>query len=69
MLGGFEDAGSLIYSLEDVLRRLGVAQLLEADLDEKDLVNLRGEMITPGRSDNFILPVTDDLLDMIIRRG
>jgi alcohol dehydrogenase len=68
-LAGFEDAASLVDSLEDLLRRLSVTELLQADFHNKDLVNLREEMITPGRSDNFILPVTEDLLDIIIGRA
>lgn len=68
-LAGFVDAASLVDSLEDLLRRLSVTELMQSTFRNEDLVNLRDEMITPGRSDNFILPVTEDLLDMIIGRA
>ena len=69
VLGGFGGAHSLVSTLEGLLRQLNVADLLKQDLHGKDLVKLRAEMITPGRSDNFILPVSEDLLAMVIGRG
>lgn len=66
VLAGFGDARSLVDALENVLRRLDVTMLLKNDLHDKDLAKLRSEMITPGRSDNFLLPVSEDLLDMVI---
>jgi len=65
-LAGFKNAEYLIASLEDMLHQLQVAQLLKDKLHGQDLTKLREEMITPGRSDNFVLPVSDNLLDRII---
>lgn len=63
----FETSERLVSALEDLLRQLGISDLLSKATGSKEaILGLRSEMITPGRSDNFILPVNDALLERII---
>ena len=64
---GMSNAAALVDRLASVLDAIGLNALVAADLtDRAAVLALRGEMVTPGRSDNFILPVTEDILAKII---
>jgi hypothetical protein len=63
----FESGEKLVGALVELLRGLGISEMLSQAAGSKDaILALRHEMVTPGRSDNFILPVTDTLLDHIV---
>ena len=66
-LNGMADAGALVARLDAVLEGVGLRAMIAADLpDRAAVLALRDEMFTPGRSDNFILPVNHDILGRII---
>ena len=68
-LNGLGDAAALVARLDAVLAGTDLRALVAADLPETEAVlALRSEMFTPGRSDNFILPVDHDMLSRIIER-
>lgn len=72
-LAGYENPASLILDLESILSLNSVRQQWEAVRSAPDAVKaLVGEMSTPGRSDNFILPVDDSrilrILDASLRQ-
>lgn len=69
-INGFSDASTLIAQMDAVLDESGLSALVAADLPEMDRVlALRGEMFTPGRSDNLILPITDAWLERVLRQS
>lgn len=62
-LAGHANAEALVDALQSVLNLLDLRASVRAQLGDDDAVlALRGEMFTPGRSDNFVLPVTHELL-------
>lgn len=64
---GYGSAKDLITALDDVLVAVELNKTVRAMLPEVDkLVALAPEMITPGRSDNFILPADGLLLEKIL---
>ena len=64
---GAGDARDLVARLDAVLEQLGLGAQLAALLPAYDrLLALRDQMYTPGRSDNFILPVDPTLLAALI---
>lgn len=69
-LNGLASAAALAAQLDAVLAEVGLAAQLAADLPESEaILALRGEMFTPGRSDNFILPVDHDSLGRLLLRS
>jgi len=59
--------GSLVEGLEALLDGVGLRARCRALLPPGDgLLALRPQMITPGRADNFILPVDDAVLEAIL---
>ncbi len=68
-LTGHGTGQALIDDLGRVLDLLEVATTAHAMLpdDIEKVLALRGEMFTPGRSDNFVVPVDHDTLERIIR--
>lgn len=65
---GYGSADELIEALENVLESVNLRETAKAMLPDADaLVALGPEMVTPGRSDNFILPVDALLLEQILR--
>jgi len=68
-LNGMAGAGALVARLDAVLDEVGLAAHVAAALPGQEAVlALRDEMFTPGRSDNFILPVDHERLGQIIAR-
>lgn len=68
LINGYGSADSLIAALENLLEELHLDKFTKALLPDTDaLVALGPEMVTPGRSDNFILPVDGPLLEKILR--
>lgn len=66
---GFADARALVARLEALLEEIGLRRAVAAFLPAagaEPLLALRHEMFTPGRSDNFVLPVTPDRLVAIL---
>lgn len=64
---GHPDAAALVGALQSVLDRLDLRATVRSQLGTDDaILALRGEMYTPGRSDNFVLPVTHELLADVI---
>lgn len=62
-LVGKASGEALVAALAEVLERVNLrAGIADKIGDLKTVLALRPQMSTPGRSDNFILPVTDDLL-------
>lgn len=58
---------ALLEAVVTLLHQLDVSSNVRAAVSSlEDLVGLSGEMITPGRSDNFILPVDNDDLVAIL---
>ena len=54
--------------MEAVLNQLEVRATVTGSLpDLESLLALSGEMITPGRADNFILPLDGDALNRLLR--
>lgn len=65
---GYKTAADLVAVLDDVLETVQLSKTARAMLPETDkLVALGPEMVTPGRSDNFILPVDNVLVTEILR--
>jgi len=68
-LNGLGEADSLVANLNAVLDAVGLRTALAAQLpDRAAMMNLRDEMFTPGRSDNFILPIDHNRLIQIIEQ-
>lgn len=66
-LAGYGTAAALVAALDGVLDLLDLRATARAALpDTAALVALGPEMVTPGRSDNFILPVDAALLTHIL---
>lgn len=64
---GDGSGAALVERLTGVLARIDVPGVAaKAIPDLAALLDLRGEMYTPGRSDNFVLPVTNDLLGELL---
>lgn len=64
---GIIDPAALVARLDAVLDEINLSTLVASRLpDKKAIMALRDEMFTPGRSDNFILPVDQDFLGSII---
>jgi len=62
-LTGHADAEALVDALQSVLKLPDLRARVRAQLGDDDaILALRGEMFTPGRSDNFVLPVTHEML-------
>jgi len=62
-LNGLPDAAALVDRLDRVLEAAGLRGLVGPALaDRQALLDLRPEMFTPGRADNFVLPVDADFL-------
>ena len=69
-LNGMAGARALVAHLDTVLAGTDLRALVAADLPEPEaILALRGEMFTPGRSDNFILPVDHDMLGRVLTRA
>lgn len=69
-LCGQEDAAALVADLHALLDYLDVSSRCRALLPEAgEVLALRGEMQTPGRSDNFILTIDHDELCRIIEKS
>ncbi len=67
-LTGHGTPGALVDALQSVLNQLDLRASVRSQLgDDNAVLALRSEMYTPGRSDNFVLPVTHDLLADVIR--
>jgi phosphonate metabolism-associated iron-containing alcohol dehydrogenase len=65
---GLSDSETLISTLEAATASTQLRQLVRAAIPTADSVlTLRSEMITPERSDNFIMPVGPDILESILR--
>lgn len=67
-LGGFGSGAALLARLEAVLAAVELGALAARWLpaDPAALLALRGEMVTPGRADNFVLPVDEAFLTRIL---
>ncbi|MFN3825402.1 MAG: phosphonoacetaldehyde reductase [Pseudorhodobacter sp.] len=69
-LNGLADAAALVARLDAVLDGVGLRALVAADLPGLEAaLALRPEMVTPGRSDNFILAVDGDVLAQVLARS
>jgi len=66
-LNGLVDPTALLTRLDTVLADAGIPAMVAADLPiPEPVLALRNEMITPGRSDNFVLPADHDMLGRLI---
>ncbi|MCC5955682.1 MAG: phosphonoacetaldehyde reductase [Natronohydrobacter sp.] len=69
-LNGLSDARALVARLDGVLADVDLQTQVAAQLPGLEAVlALRGEMFTPGRADNFVLPVDHDSLGRILTRA
>lgn len=65
---GLMSAYNLLERLRELLESLGVKAMSRGALPDLDqIIPLIPQMFTPGRSDNFILPITPGLLEKILR--
>ncbi len=61
---------ALLTALEVVLEHSQLKERMSQYLPNlKEVLGLRSEMITKGRSDNFVLPVTDEILEAVISQS
>lgn len=66
-LAGFSSSTALVEALCDLLGVIGVEARVRSMVPSSTAaLALRAEMYTPGRSDNFVLPVSDALIDELI---
>ena len=66
-MNGLPDPSALVAELDAVLALVDLRRLVATELPAMEAVlSLRGEMYTPGRADNFILPLDQDLLGQVI---
>lgn len=67
---GLAGPGALAAHMDDVLATSGLQDLLARQLPGIDaILDLRTQMITPGRSDNFVLPIDHDAIADILRKS
>lgn len=66
-VSGHGSAGALVAALNATLEAVNLNAATAILPDREALVALSGEMVTPGRSDNFILPVDPAVLAHILR--
>ncbi|MDC0111083.1 phosphonoacetaldehyde reductase [Emcibacteraceae bacterium] len=67
---GFISSGKLIETLRSVLMKTNLAAEINQKIKSKEsLINFSSEMLTLGRSDNFILDLDDDLIIKILLRS
>ncbi len=60
-------AENLLDRLENLLNVLNIKKIVKEKLNKDyDLLELTSEMITPGRSDNFILPINKNLIKEVL---
>jgi alcohol dehydrogenase len=65
---GHQGPESLLEDIRSLIVELGVAKVVaDATTSIDDLVALRGEMFTPGRSDNFVAPVDEAVVEAVVR--
>mgnify|MGYP001219686630 FL=1 len=65
-----ESSESLINKIKEIVTMFKVRENVAMKLAHKDeIYNLINEMITPGRSDNFILPINQDLIKDILEES
>lgn len=66
-LAGYRDAAAILQHLDQILALPAVRRQWQAAQAAPDAVKaLAGEMVTPGRSDNFILPVDEARLQRLL---
>jgi len=64
------NVSALISALDNVLEKLLLrTRMLRYLPIQNEVLELRSEMIAKGRSENFILPVTDEMLENVILRS
>lgn len=69
-LSGFADGAALVRQIVDLTETLGVRRIVRRQIDGLDrLLALQGEMVTPGRADNFVVPIDSLTLGAILRRS
>lgn len=70
LLTGYVSAEALVAALDAVMEALKVRTRVQSVLpSHEDLITLRTEMVTPGRADNFIIDLDDEVLVSILRRA
>ncbi len=65
---GHQGPESLLEDIRSLIVELGVAKVVaDATTGVDDLVALRSEMFTPGRSDNFVAPIDEAVVEAVLR--
>ena len=69
-VAGFADGNSLLAEISDLSEKLGVRARVRGRVPNLDaLVGLRSEMFTPGRADNYVVPVDADTVSLLLARA
>ena len=67
---GYHNSHGLLDGIADLVARLGVRQRVRKLIpDFEALMALRGEMFTPGRADNYVVPIDADTVSSILARA
>lgn len=68
-LSNFNSSDELLAALKDTLSSLRTLDVVSSYVKAEDAHKVVSEMYTKGRSDNYILPINDDLLSKIIEQS
>ncbi|UYO00435.1 MAG: phosphonoacetaldehyde reductase [Devosia sp.] len=69
-VAGYSGRGALLSAIADIVKQFDVSGIVRRAVpDSASLVALTGEMVTPGRADNYIVPLAPNAVGAILEQS